>query len=93
MHRLLAMTPPHQGVQRSWVQQQILIGLRQLVYPHLVSELQNNPNLSLDEVLSLTSDDALTISNPSQPKHHMTIVQYGQNTANSTECRDSEKQS
>jgi hypothetical protein len=64
--------------------------------PALVGLLQNNPNLSLDEVLGNISSGALLAMSTSAVTnsdglHHPTIVQYGQTQENSNECRDSQK--
>ena len=64
--------------------------------PALVGLLQNNPNLSLDEVLGNISSGALLAMNTSAATnsdglHHPTIVQYGQTQEDSNECRDSQK--
>jgi hypothetical protein len=61
--------------------------------PALVTALQNNPNLSLDEVLANISGNSL--GSPATDNdgglHHPTIVQYGQTDASANECRDNEK--
>jgi hypothetical protein len=61
--------------------------------PALVAALQNNPNLSLDEVLATMP--ATSLGAPATDNdgglHHPTIVQYGQNDENANVCRDNEK--
>jgi len=64
--------------------------------PELVTLLEQNPNLSIDQVLGQISSGALTAfgtpaATNSDGLHHPTIVQYGQNQENSNECRDSQK--
>lgn len=59
--------------------------------PALVTALQNNPNLSVDEVLHLISDRTLVVNDPDQAVHHPTLAEYGQTAANTSETRGGQR--
>ena len=53
--------------------------------PALVAELNNNPNLSLEQILTDAAHNTLDVTGADQPLHHPTLAAFGDQAANQSE--------